>query len=137
MPTAKAVALNKKEKIDLRTYRIIYKLIDDIKLAFEGLLEPEIVIIEKGKADVREVFKVSKIGQIAGCYITEGSVERSDKVRVTRDGAIINEGKIGTLRRFKDDAKTVASGYECGIRLENFQDIKKDDILEFFEVKQT
>ena len=137
VPTAKAVALNKKEKIDLRTYRIIYKLIDDIKLAFEGLLEPEIVIIEKGKADVREVFKVSKIGQIAGCYITEGSVERSDKVRVTRDGAIINEGKIGTLRRFKDDAKTVASGYECGIRLENFQDIKKDDILEFFEVKQT
>jgi len=137
VPTAKAVALNKKEKIDLRTYRIIYKLIDDIKLAFEGLLEPETVIIEKGKADVREVFKVSKIGQIAGCYITEGSVERSDMVRVTRDGAIINEGKIGTLRRFKDDAKTVASGYECGIRLENFQDIKKDDILEFFEVKQT
>ncbi len=136
VPTAKAVALNKKEKIDLRTYRIIYKLIDDIKLAFEGLLEPETVIIEKGKADVREVFKVSKIGQIAGCYITEGSVERSDMVRVTRDGAIINEGKIGTLRRFKDDAKTVASGYECGIRLENFQDIKKDDILEFFEVKQ-
>ncbi|MCJ7472880.1 MAG: translation initiation factor IF-2 [Actinobacteria bacterium] len=136
VPTAKAVALNKKEKIDLRTYRIIYKLVDDIKLAFEGLLEPEIVILEKGKADVREVFKVSKIGQVAGCYITEGSVERSDMARVTRDGAIINEGKIGTLRRFKDDVKTVASGYECGIRLENFQDIKKDDILEFFEVKQ-
>ncbi|MCK5566685.1 MAG: translation initiation factor IF-2, partial [Actinomycetia bacterium] len=82
VPTAKAVALNKKEKIDLRTYRIIYKLVDDIKLAFEGLLEPEIVIIEKGKADVREVFKVSKIGQVAGCYITEGSVDRSDTARV-------------------------------------------------------
>jgi len=135
VPTAKAVGLNKKEKIDLRTYRIIYKLIDDIKLAFEGLLEPETVIIEKGKADVREVFKVSKIGMVAGCYITEGSVERSDMARVTRDGVIINEGKIGTLRRFKDDVKTVASGYECGIRLENFQDIKKGDILEFFEVK--
>ncbi|MFC2159632.1 translation initiation factor IF-2, partial [Actinomycetota bacterium] len=135
VPTAKAVALNKKEKIDLRTYRIIYKLIDDIKLAFEGLLEPEVVIIEKGKADVREVFKVSKIGQVAGCYITEGSVERSDMARVIRDGAIINEDKIGTLRRFKDDVKTVATGYECGIKLENFQDIKKDDILEFFEVK--
>ena len=135
VPTAKAVVLNKKEKIDLRTYMIIYKLVDDIKLAFEGLLEPEIVIIEKGKADVREVFKVSKIGQVAGCYITEGSVERSDTARVVRDGAIINEGKIGTLRRFKDDVKTVASGYECGIKLENFQDIKKDDILEFFEVK--
>ena len=137
VPTAKAVELNKKEKIDLRTYRIIYKLIDDIKLAFEGLLEPEIVIVEKGKADVREVFKVSKIGQVAGCYITEGSVERSDMTRVIRDGAIVNEGRIGTLRRFKDDVKTVASGYECGIKLENFQDIKKDDVLEFFEVKQT
>ncbi len=137
VPTAKAVELNKKEKIDLRTYRIIYKLIDDIKLAFEGLLEPETVIVEKGKADVREVFKVSKIGQVAGCYITEGSVERSDMTRVIRDGAIVNEGRIGTLRRFKDDVKTVASGYECGIKLENFQDIKKDDVLEFFEVKQT
>ncbi|MES0340802.1 MAG: translation initiation factor IF-2, partial [Candidatus Humimicrobiaceae bacterium] len=135
VPTPKAVALNKKEKIDLRTYRIIYKLVDDIKLAFEGLLEPEIVIIEKGKADVREVFKVSKIGQVAGCYITEGSVDRSDTVRVIRDGTIINEDKIGTLRRFKDDVKTVATGYECGIKLANFQDIKKDDILEFFEVK--
>ena len=135
VPTPKAVALNKKEKIDLRTYRIIYKLVDDIKLAFEGLLEPEIVIIEKGKADVREVFKVSKIGQVAGSYITEGSVDRSDTVRVIRDGTIINEDKIGTLRRFKDDVKTVATGYECGIKLANFQDIKKDDILEFFEVK--
>ena len=104
-------------------------------MAFEGLLEPEVVIVEKGKAEVREVFKVSKIGQVAGCYVTEGSVERSDTARVVRDGAIISEDKIGTLRRFKDDVKTVATGYECGIKLENFQDIKKDDILEFFEVK--
>jgi translation initiation factor IF-2 len=135
VPTAKAETLNKKEKVDVRTYRIIYKLIDDIKLAFEGLLEPETEIVEKGKAEVREVFKVSKIGQVAGCYIVDGSVERGNMTRVVRDGAIINESKIATLRRFKDDVKTVASGYECGIKLENFQDIKKDDILEFFEVK--
>ena len=113
----------------------IYKLIDDIRLAFEGMLEPETVIIEKGKAEVREVFKVSKIGQVAGSYIIDGSVERGNMARIIRDGAIIYEGKIITLQRFKDDVKTVASGYECGVRVENYQDIKKDDILEFFEVK--
>ncbi|MCJ7666237.1 MAG: translation initiation factor IF-2, partial [Actinobacteria bacterium] len=135
VPTPKAETLYKKEKVDLRTYRIIYKLIDDIKLAFEGLLEPETVIIEKGKAEVRDVFKVSKIGKVAGSYIVDGSVDRGNMARVIRDGAIIYEGRVGTLQRFKDDVKTVASGYECGIRLENYQDIKKDDILEFFEVQ--
>ncbi|TET48070.1 MAG: translation initiation factor IF-2 [Actinomycetota bacterium] len=135
VPTAMAGVLNKKEKVDIRTYRIIYKLIDDIRLAFEGMLEPETVIIEKGKAEVREVFKVSKIGQVAGSYIIDGSVERGNMARIIRDGAIIYEGKIVTLQRFKDDVKTVASGYECGVRVENYQDIKKDDILEFFEVK--
>ena len=135
VPTAMAGVLNKKEKVDIRTYRIIYKLIDDIRLAFEGMLEPETEIIEKGKAEVREVFKVSKIGQVAGSYIVDGSVERGNMARVIRDGVIIYEGKITTLHRFKDDVKTVASGYECGVRVENYQDIKKDDILEFFEVK--
>ena len=92
-------------------------------------------IIEKGRAEVREVFKVSKIGKVAGSYIVEGSVERGNMARVLRDGNIIYEGKVATLHRFKDDVKSVAAGYECGIRLENFQDIKKDDIMEFFEVK--
>jgi translation initiation factor IF-2 len=126
--------LNEREKVDTRTYTIIYKLIDDIKLAFEGLLEPETRIIEKGKAEVREVFKISKIGKIAGSYITEGEVERGNMARVVRDGNIIYEGKVTTLHRFKDDVKSVATGYECGIRLDNYQDIKKDDMLEFFEV---
>ena len=133
--TSQANSLNDKEKVDIRTYTIIYKLIDDIKLAFEGLLEPETQIIEKGKAEVREVFKVSKIGKIAGSYITEGEVQRGNMARVVRDGSIVFEGKVAALHRFKDDVKSVATGYECGIRLENYQDIKKDDILEFFEVK--
>ena len=98
------------------------------------MLEPETQIIEKGKAEVREVFKISKIGKIAGSYVTEGEVGRDNMARVVRDGSIIYEGKVTTLRRFKDDVKTVATGYECGIRLDNYQDIKKDDILEFFEV---
>ena len=133
--TSPAGTLNAKENVDIRTYTIIYKLIDDIKLAFEGMLEPETEIIEKGRAEVREVFKVSKIGKIAGSYIVEGSVERGNMARVLRDGTIIHEGKVATLHRFKDDVKSVAAGYECGIGLEHFQDIKKDDILEFFEVK--
>ncbi|MCD4670861.1 MAG: translation initiation factor IF-2, partial [Actinomycetia bacterium] len=132
--TVNAIALNRKEKVDIRTYTIIYKLIDDIKLAFEGLLEPETEIVEKGKAEVREVFKVSKIGKIAGSYIMEGSVERGNMTRVVRDGTIVYEGKVTALHRFKDDVKTVASGYECGVKLDNYQDIKKDDVLEFFEV---
>jgi translation initiation factor IF-2 len=132
--TVNAIALNTKEKVDVRTYTIIYKLIDDIKLAFEGLLEPETEIVEKGKAEVREVFKVSKIGKIAGSYIMEGSVERGNMARVIRDGTIVYEGKVTALHRFKDDVKTVASGYECGVKLDNYQDIKKDDVLEFFEV---
>ncbi len=132
--TPSAVLLNTKEKVDIRTYTIIYKLIDDIQLAFEGLLEPEIEIVEKGKAEVREVFKVSKIGKIAGSYILEGSVERGNMARVVRDGTIVYEGKVTALHRFKDDVKTVASGYECGVKHDSYQDIKKDDVLEFFEV---
>ena len=132
--TPSAILLNAKEKVDIRTYTIIYKLIDDIQLAFEGLLEPEIEIVEKGKAEVREVFKVSKIGKIAGSYILEGSVERGNMARIVRDGTIVHEGKVTALHRFKDDVKTVASGYECGVKLDSYQDIKKDDVLEFFEV---
>jgi translation initiation factor IF-2 len=133
--TTKALSLNDREKVDIRTYTIIYKLIDDIKLAFEGMLEPETVVVEKGRAEVREVFKVTRIGKVAGSYITEGEVERGDMARVVRDGSIVYEGKVSTLQRFKDDVKKVASGYECGIRLDNYQDVKKDDILEFFEIK--
>lgn len=135
VPTQKAEALQKKENVEVRTYDIIYKLIDDITLAFKGLLEPEIKRIDKGKAEVREIFKLPKIGIIAGSYILEGEVERGNLVNVTREGEMIHEGRVTTLHRFKEDIKKVSAGYECGIRLEGFQDLKKGDILGFYEEK--
>jgi len=135
VPTQKADALHKKENVEVRTYDIIYKLIDDITLAFKGLLEPEVKRIDKGKAEVREVFKLPKAGVIAGSYILEGEVERGNLVNVVRDGKIIHEGRVVTLHRFKEDVKKISSGYECGIRLEDFQDLNKGDILEFYEEK--
>jgi len=135
VPTQKAEALQKKENVEVRTYDIIYKLIDDITLAFKGLLEPEIKRIDKGKAEVREIFKLPKIGIIAGSYILEGEVERGNLVNVIREGKLIHEGKVTTLHRFKEDIKKVSAGYECGIRLEGFQDLSKGDILEFYEEK--
>ncbi len=133
VPTQKADVLYKKENVEVRTYDIIYELIDDITLAFKGLLEPEVKRIYKGKAEVREIFKLPKAGIIAGSYILEGEVERGNLVNVIRDGKLIHEGKVATLHRFKEDVKKVLSGYECGIRLEDFQDIVKEDILEFYE----
>ncbi|MFA5015552.1 MAG: translation initiation factor IF-2 [Actinomycetota bacterium] len=135
VPTQKAEALQKKENVEVRTYDIIYKLIDDITLAFKGLLEPEIKRIDKGKAEVREIFKLPKIGIIAGSYILEGEVERGNLVNVIREGELIHEGRVATLHRFKEDIKKVSAGYECGIRLEGFQDLSKGDILEFYEEK--
>ncbi len=135
VPTQKADELCKKENVEVRTYDIIYKLIDDITLAFKGLLEPEVKRIDKGKAEVREIFKFPKIGIIAGSYILEGEVERGNLVNVIRDGNLIHEGKVTTLHRFKEDVKKVSSGYECGIRLEDFQDLSKGDVLEFYEEK--
>jgi len=135
IPAKRAGALYKKENVEVRTYDVIYKLIDDITLAFKGLLEPEVKRINKGKAEVREIFKLPKAGVIAGSYILEGEVERGNLVNVIRDGKLIHEGKVATLHRFKKDIKKVSSGYECGIRLEDFQDIVKEDILEFYEEK--
>lgn len=134
VPTAKARVLAKDENIEIRTYNIIYKLIDDIKLAFEGLLEPKIEEKIKGTAEVREVFKLSKAGIIAGSYVLDGEIERGNLVRLIRDGKIIYDGKIESLHRFKEDVKKVSAGYECGIKLENYQDIDKGDILEAYEI---
>jgi translation initiation factor IF-2 len=131
--TKSAETLYRKEGVDVRTYDIIYKLIDDVTLAFKGLLKPELTKVNTGKAEVREVFKLPKIGIIAGSYIVEGEVKRGDLVSVIRDGKTIYEGRVATLHRFKEDVKKVASGYECGIRIENFQEVKNGDIMEFFE----
>ena len=125
--------MSKEENIEIRTYNIIYKLIEDIQLASKGLLEPKYEEKIKGNVEIREIFRISKVGNIAGCYILDGEVERGDTVRIIRDGRIIYTGKIDSLHRFKEDAKKVAAGYECGIRVENFQDLNKGDTLEVYE----
>jgi len=133
---AKAKLLSKEEKIEIRTYDIIYKLIDDIKLAFKGMLEPKYEEKIKGNIEIREVFKVTKMGNVAGCYVLDGEAERGDSVRIIRDGKVIYASKIDTLHRFKDDVKKVNAGYECGIRIENYQDVSKGDIFEVYEQKE-
>ncbi|NLI92186.1 MAG: translation initiation factor IF-2 [Peptococcaceae bacterium] len=122
--------------VDIRLYRVIYDAIDDVKAAMEGLLDPDFKEVAHGKAEVRQVFKVPKIGTIAGCYVTEGKIIRSNKIRVVRDGKVISEGEIESLKRFKDDVKEVAEGYECGIGLKNFNDIKEGDVLEAFTMEE-
>jgi translation initiation factor IF-2 len=122
--------------VDIRLYRIIYDAIDDIKAAMEGMLDPDYKEVFNGKAEVRQVFKVPKAGTIAGSYVTEGKINRSSKMRVIRDGIVISENEIESLKRFKDDVKEVTEGYECGIGLMNFNDIKEGDILEAFTMEE-
>jgi translation initiation factor IF-2 len=131
-PIGKAQALAEQEKIEIRTYSIIYDMIDDVKKAMEGLLEPKLVETAIGKAEVRKVFTVSKIGTVAGSYILEGKVTRNAMVRVMRNSNNLFTGKISSLKRFKDDTKEVQAGYECGISLEGFNDLLEGDNLEFF-----
>ncbi|MFZ5642393.1 MAG: translation initiation factor IF-2 [Bacillota bacterium] len=124
------------EKIDIRLYRVIYDAINDIKAAMSGLLEPEIREVILGRVEVRKVFKASKLGNIAGCYVTEGKITRDAGVRLIRDGIVIFEGKVDSLKRFKDDAKEVAQGYECGLTLENYQDVREGDVIEAFTTEE-
>jgi translation initiation factor IF-2 len=119
----------------LRLYTVIYDAINDVKAAMEGLLEPTLVEKVTGRAEVRQIFSIPKIGKIAGCYVTEGVITRNSEGRLIRDSVVIHQGKISSLRRFKEDAKEVASGYECGISFDSFNDLKEGDIIEpfFFE----
>lgn len=135
-PTGKSRQQAEKEKVDIRLYRVIYQAIEDINAARVGLLSPDIVEEDTGIAEVRETFKVPKAGTIAGSYVVEGELHRDDKVRVVRDGTVIFEGAISSLRRFKDDVTSVRSGYECGIGIEKFQDIKVGDTIEGYVVKE-
>jgi translation initiation factor IF-2 len=135
-PEVKAHALAEKEGVDIRLYNIIYDAVDDIKKAMEGLLEPTLKEKYLGRAEIREVFSVPKHGNVAGCYILDGKMLRNSQVRLLRDNIVIYEGKMASLRRFKDDVKEVASGYECGISLENYNDIKVGDIIEAFEIEK-
>ena len=135
-PTGKSKQQAEKEKVDIRLYRIIYQAIEEINAARVGLLSPDIVEVDTGIAEVRETFKVPKVGTIAGCYIIEGEIHRDDKVRIVRDGTIIFEGSMESLRRFKDDVKSVKQGYECGIGIKGYQDLKIGDHIEGYTVKE-
>uniref|UniRef100_UPI0022E36231 translation initiation factor IF-2 n=1 Tax=Candidatus Collinsella stercoripullorum TaxID=2838522 RepID=UPI0022E36231 len=133
-PQGKARDLAEKESVQIKTYSIIYKAIEDIDAARVGLLKPTEEEVQTGSAEVRETFRVPKVGTIAGCMVTEGEIERTDSVRVVRDGVVIFEGSFASMRRFKDDVKSVKAGYECGLGIEKYQDIKVGDILEAFKV---
>ncbi|MBO8167746.1 MAG: translation initiation factor IF-2 [Thermoanaerobacteraceae bacterium] len=135
-PDTNARKAAEQENIDIRLYRVIYEAIDDVKAAMAGLLEPELKEEILGQAEVRATFKVPKVGTIAGCYVTEGKVNNNAQVRIVRDGVVIHEGKIESLKRFKDDVREVAQGYECGIGIENYNDIKEGDIFEFYTFKE-
>jgi translation initiation factor IF-2 len=135
-PLADARRAAEQEGVDIRTYTVIYKVTEDLRAAMEGLLEPEEVEEALGQAEVKQTFKASRVGTIAGCLVTDGKVTRAASVRLVRDGTIVWSGKVGSLRRFKDDVAEVDEGMECGIVLEGFADIKEGDVLEFYETKQ-
>ncbi|MDL2223725.1 translation initiation factor IF-2 [Bacteroidales bacterium OttesenSCG-928-M06] len=139
-PSQSARRLAEKEGVDVRLYSIIYDTIEEVKAAMEGMLSPEIKEEITGNVEVQEVFKITKVGTVAGCLVREGKIKRGNKVRIIRDGIVIYTGELGSLKRFKDDVKEVSQGYECGLNIQNFNDIKVGDIVEAFEeieVKQT
>jgi translation initiation factor IF-2 len=135
-PNANARELAEREGVDIRLYRVIYDAIDDVKAALSGMLKPEERESILGEAEVRQTFRVPKLGVIAGCYLTRGTVRRNSQVRLIRDGVVAYEGRVASLRRFKDDVAEVREGFECGIGLENFQDVKEGDVIEAFEVEE-
>lgn len=136
-PNLNARKLAEKEKVDIRLYDVIYDAINEVKSALEGLLSPIISEEVTATIEVRDIFKVPKIGTVAGCYVLEGKVTRNNKIRLIRDGIVIHQGEINALKRFKDDAKEVDAGYECGISLNNFNDIKVNDVLETYIIVET
>jgi translation initiation factor IF-2 len=135
-PDARARELAARERVEIRLYEVIYKVVEDLKQALEGMLKPEIREVVLGAAEVRQVFKLSKSGTVAGCMVTSGTVPRTGKVRLLRDGTTVWNGRIGSLRRFKDDVKEVTSGFECGIALDGMNDLKVGDVIEAYTVEE-
>jgi translation initiation factor IF-2 len=125
-----------RDGIEIRYYNIIYDLVDDVKKAMSGLLTPERRETMLGNAQILEIFNISKVGKIAGCRVTDGKVERGANVRLIRDNVVIHEGKLSTLKRFKDEVREVTAGQECGMGFENYQDIKQGDVIECFDVEE-
>lgn len=132
-PTGNVADLAEEVGVDMRMYRVIYQAIEDIEAAMKGMLEPKYKEEILGHAEVRQIFKVSGVGTIGGCYVTDGKITRSASIRVIRDGIVVHEGKLASLKRFKDDAREVSSGYECGIGVDRYNDIKENDVIEAFE----
>lgn len=135
-PSAAVVSIAEREGVQIRTYSVIYNIIDDVENAMKGMLDPEFVEVQLGEVEVRDTFKVPGVGTIAGGYVTSGKIVRNAGIRLIRDGIVIHEGKISSLKRFKDDAKEVMQGYECGIGIEDYNDIKVADIIECYEMKE-
>jgi translation initiation factor IF-2 len=135
-PLPEAKTLSDQEGVDVRTYTVIYKVTEELRAAMEGMLEPEEVEQSLGMAEVRQTFKASRIGMIAGCFVVQGKITRGAKVRLVREGTIIYDGSIASLKRFKDDAREVDEGFECGIVLENFNDEKEGDVIEAYETRK-
>ena len=134
-PAGKSSALAEENKVEIRLYSIIYNAVDDVRGAMEGLLPPTLIEKSNGKAEVRQVFKVKNVA-VAGCYVIDGIIKRSAKMRLLRENAVLWEGKVAALKRFKDDVKDVAEGFECGISLDGFNDMKEKDIIECYEIEE-
>jgi translation initiation factor IF-2 len=135
-PVGDARQVADREGVEIRTYSVIYKVVEELRAAMEGLLQPEDVESTVATLEVRQTFKASKVGTIAGCMVTEGTARRGATARLVRDGTIVYDGRIASLRRFKDDVREVTQGMECGIVLENYADVKEGDIIEVYEVRQ-
>ena len=135
-PDSKAARAAELENVEIRTYRVIYKLTEDMEAALKGMLAPIFEEEIEGRVEVRQIFRVPGAGTVAGSYVLEGEIKRTSLVRIIRDGVIVHDGKVSTLRRFKDDVKSVAAGFECGVSVENFQDVKEGDILEAYHMKE-
>ncbi len=128
--------LARRERVEIRLYRVIYEVVEDIKAAMEGMLEPERREVMAGTAEVRETFKVPNRGLIAGCYVLSGTIKRNAKSRVIRDEMVLYEGKIDSLKRFKDDVREVQTGFECGIGFHGFDDVTQGDLIEVYEIEE-
>jgi translation initiation factor IF-2 len=135
-PSSSARKLAEQEQIDVRLYSVIYDAINQLKDAMEGMLAPTMEEVIVGNIEVREVFKISKVGTVAGCYVTDGTVKRNTRIRLIRDGIVLHTGSIDALKRFKDDVSEVKVGYECGLSIKGFNDIEVGDLIEGFDTKE-
>jgi len=135
-PDRKARELARAERVELRLYEVIYQVLEDVNAALLGMLQPEFEESVTGEAEVREVFSVPRLGKVAGCFVRTGVITRGSKVRFLREGVVIWNGSVNSLKRFKDDAREVQAGFECGIGLSDFQDLKQGDVIETYELKE-